>query len=103
MKILCYYIKKGKFMERTKKILMISSLSCLAAACLMLILAVFGVPVFKGIQLRVLLVLSTFAIACGLAIGELSVIQKNFGVCKHWTFGGVCIICTYNILLKHFR
>ena len=50
-------------MERTKKILMISSLSCLAVACLMLILAVFGVPVFEGFLLRLLLVVSTFASA----------------------------------------
>ena len=64
-------------MENTKKILMISSLSCLAVSCLMLILAVFGVQVFDGILLRILLIVSTFAIACGLAIGELSVIQKN--------------------------
>lgn len=64
-------------MEKTKKILMISSLSCLAVSCLMLILAVFGVQVFDGILLRILLIVSTFAIACGLAIGELSVIQKN--------------------------
>lgn len=64
-------------MEKTKKILMISSLSCLAVSCLMLILAVFGVQVFDGILLRILLIASTFAIACGLAIGELSVIRKN--------------------------
>lgn len=64
-------------MEKTKKILMITSLSCLAISCLMLILAVFGVPVFSGVPLRILLVISTLAIACGLAIGEISVIKRN--------------------------
>lgn len=64
-------------MEKTKKILMITSLSCLAISCLMLILAVFGVHVFSGVPLRILLVISTLAIACGLAIGEISVIKRN--------------------------
>lgn len=64
-------------MNKTKKILMIVSLSTLAAACLMLILAVFKVPVFTGVPLRLLLILSTTAVASGIAINELSVIKRN--------------------------
>lgn len=64
-------------MEKIKKILMIVSLSSLAAACLMLILAVFQVPIFEGIQLRVLLIVSTIAVSCGLAINEVAVIKRK--------------------------
>jgi len=64
-------------MNKTKKILMITSLTTLAGACLMLILAVFKVPVFKGIPLRVLLILATTALASAFAISELGVIKKK--------------------------
>ena len=64
-------------MDKTKKILMIASLSALAVACIMLILAVFKVPIFTGIQLRILLIVGTVAISCGIAINEVSVIKRK--------------------------
>lgn len=64
-------------MEKAKKILMIISLSALAVACIMLILAVFKVPVFQGVPLRFLLIFSTIAVACGMSITELSVIKRK--------------------------
>ncbi len=64
-------------MEKAKKILMIISLSALAVACIMLILAVFKVPVFQGVPLRLLLIFSTIAVACGMSITELSVIKRK--------------------------
>lgn len=64
-------------MEKTKKILMITSLSTLAISCILLILAVFGVSVFKGVLLRVLLISSTLAISCGISINEISVIKRK--------------------------
>lgn len=64
--------------KKITKILMIVSLVCLAASCGLLIGAVFGLDVFgnKVLQ-KVLLMSSTFAIAGGLAIGEVNVLQKN--------------------------
>lgn len=64
-------------MKIAKKVLMIASLSCLAAACLMLILAIFGIEVFAGIGLRFLLILSTFAVGCGIALSELNVVERR--------------------------
>lgn len=64
-------------MNKIKKILMITSLTTLAAACLMLILAVFKLPIFKGIPLRILLILATTALSCAFAISELGVIKKK--------------------------
>lgn len=64
-------------MEKAKKFLMIISLSALAVACIMLILAVFKVPVFQGVPLRLLLIFSTIAVACGMSITELSVIKRK--------------------------
>lgn len=64
-------------MDKTKKILMIISLSALAVACIMLVLAVFQVPIFKGVPLRILLVVSMTAVACGIAINEVSVIKRK--------------------------
>lgn len=64
-------------MEKTKRTLMIVSLSALAIACVMLILAVFKVKIFQGVPLRVLLVLSTVAVASGLSISEISVVKRK--------------------------
>jgi len=64
-------------MDKTKKILMIVSLSALAVACIMLILAVFKVPIFDGVSLRILLIVGTIAISCGIAINEVSVIKRK--------------------------
>ncbi|MGN1207945.1 MAG: hypothetical protein ACI4TI_00550 [Christensenellales bacterium] len=64
-------------MEKTKKVLMITSLSALAVACIMLILAVFKLPIFQGVALRILLVVSTTAISCALAINEVSIIKRK--------------------------
>lgn len=64
-------------MDKTKKILMIVSLSALAVACIMLILAVFNVPIFDGVPLRILLIVGTVAISCGIAINEVSVIKRK--------------------------
>lgn len=65
-------------MKKLTKYLMIVSLICLAVSCGLLVGAVFGLPVFEDkMLLKVLLIFSTFAIAGGLAIGEINVYQKN--------------------------
>ena len=64
-------------MDKTKKILMIISLSALAAACLMLILAVFKLPIFEGIPLRVLLIISTICVSTAISISEVTIIKKR--------------------------
>lgn len=64
-------------MEKTKKILMITSLSALGISCLMLILAVFKLPIFEGVLLRILLIFSTLAVSCGISINELSIIKRK--------------------------
>ncbi len=64
-------------MEKTKKILMITSLSALGVSCLMLILAVFKLPIFEGIPLRILLIVSTIAVSCGISINEVSIIKRK--------------------------
>ena len=75
MNILQFY--KGGRNGKTKKILMIVSLSALAVACIMLILAVFKLPIFDGVPLRILLIVGTVAISCGIAINEVSVIKRK--------------------------
>lgn len=64
-------------MEKTKKTLMIISLSTLAISCIMLILAVFKVKIFEGFPFRLLLIFSTLALSCGIAINEISVIKRK--------------------------
>lgn len=64
-------------MEKTKKALMITSLSTLAVACVMLILAVFGVQIFQGVPLRLLLIFATISVSSGIAISELGVINRK--------------------------
>ena len=64
-------------MKTANKVLFITSLSCLALSCLMLILAIFGVKIFEGIPLRLLLISSTFALGCGIAMSELNVAKKR--------------------------
>ena len=64
-------------MKITKKVLMITSLACLAVSCLMLILAIFGIPVFEDIGLRFLLIFSTLAVGCGIALSELNVVSRR--------------------------
>lgn len=70
-------ILRGVIMDKTKKILMIISLSALAAACLMLILAVFKLPIFEGIPLRVLLIISTICVSTAISISEVTIIKKR--------------------------
>ena len=64
-------------MEKTKKTLMIVSLSTLVICCIMLILAVFGVKIFDGVPLRLLLVFATICVATGISINELAVISRK--------------------------
>lgn len=64
-------------MEKTKKSLMIISLSCLAISCIMLILAVFKVDIFEGIPLRLLLIFATLALSCGLSINEIPLVKRK--------------------------
>lgn len=64
-------------MEKTKKALMIVSLSTLAICCIMLILAVFGVKIFDGVPLRLLLIFATICVATGISINELAVISRK--------------------------
>lgn len=64
-------------MEKLKKILTSISLTCIAVAAIMLIAAVFGLNVFDGILLKILLSVATIAVASGLSINEISVIRRN--------------------------
>lgn len=64
-------------MEKTKKALMIVSLSALLICCIMLILAVFGVEIFDGVPLRLLLIFATICVATGISINELAVINRK--------------------------
>ncbi len=64
-------------MEKAKKILLISSLSCLGVTCLLLILAIFQVKVFEGFLLRLLLVCACLSLSCGFLVNELSLIKRN--------------------------
>lgn len=64
-------------MNKTKKSLMIISLVTLAISCLMLILAVFGVDVFHGIALRLLLIFATTSLSSAIAISEINVIERK--------------------------
>lgn len=64
-------------MEKTKKALMIVSLSALLISCIMLILAVFGVEIFDGVPLRLLLIFATICVATGISINELAVINRK--------------------------
>lgn len=64
-------------MEKTKKALMIVSLSTLLICCIMLILAVFGVEIFDGVPLRLLLIFATICVATGISINELAVINRK--------------------------
>lgn len=64
-------------MEKTKKTLMIVSLSALLICCIMLILAVFGVEIFDGVPLRLLLIFATICVATGISINELAVINRK--------------------------
>lgn len=65
--------------NKTKKVLMIISLSTLALSCLMLILAIFKVKIFEGVPLRILLISSAIAISCAVSITEINIIkQKKF-------------------------
>ncbi len=64
-------------MEKTKKALMIVSLSTLLICCIMLILAVFGVEIFDGVPLRLLLIFATICVATGISINELTVINRK--------------------------
>lgn len=64
-------------MEKTKKALMIVSLSTLLICCIMLILAVFGVGIFDGVPLRLLLIFATICVATGISINELAVINRK--------------------------
>lgn len=64
--------------KKITKTLMIVSLVSLAVSCGLLIGAVFGLKVFDDPVLqKMLLIFSIFAVAGGLAIGEINVLQKN--------------------------
>ncbi len=63
--------------NKTKKVLMIVSLSTLALSCLMLILAIFKVKIFEGVPLRILLITSAIAISCAVSITEINIIKQK--------------------------
>ncbi len=64
-------------MEKLRKTLTGVSLAGIAVVAIMLIMAVFGVNVFEGVLLKVLLVTATIAAAAGLSINEISVIKRK--------------------------
>lgn len=63
--------------EKIRKSLLGVSLSSLVIVCVMCVLAVFKVPIFSGIPLRILLCLSAICVASGLTLSEMIVIHKN--------------------------
>ena len=69
--------KGGSKMEKTRKLLLGLSIGTLVVACIMLVLAVFRLPIFRGVPLRILLCVSTISIACGLALSDLIILKKN--------------------------
>ncbi|HAJ78004.1 MAG TPA: hypothetical protein DCO89_02955 [Clostridiales bacterium] len=64
-------------MEKLKKFLMITSLCGVGIVAVMLISAVFGVNIFAGIPLRILLIIATIAVASGISINEIAVIKRK--------------------------
>ena len=64
-------------MKIAKKVLLITSLTCVAISCLLLILAIFGVNVFGGVLLRVLLSTATLAVGCGIALSDFNVLERR--------------------------
>ena len=64
-------------MNRIKKILLISSLTCVGVTCLMFILAIFGVKIFDGIPLRFLLIFASLGVGFGFAINEINLMNRN--------------------------
>lgn len=91
-------------LEKLKKILMITSISAIGVSAVMLILNVLGVPIFQGIQLRILLVIATLGVSSGIAINEIAVIKRKkilgfigIGLLALSTILALIIFCT-NIL-----
>ena len=65
-------------MEKLRKIFMILSLSTLGIACVMLIMGVFGLPIFSNdILLKILLTAGTLSVGSGVAINEIAVIKRK--------------------------
>ena len=64
-------------MKTKRKILTTISLVSLIVSVLMLIGAIFGVPVFKGVLLKVLLTFATLAVGCAFATKALSIYRRN--------------------------
>lgn len=64
-------------MKTTRKILTIISIVTMIASILMLIGALFGVPVFKGTLFKVLLSCATLAVGCAFAIKALSIFRRS--------------------------
>lgn len=64
-------------MKIAKKVLLIASLACVAISCLLLILAIFGVKIFDGPLLRVLLSTATLAVGCGIGLSDLNVLERR--------------------------
>lgn len=71
------------------KTLIITSLSTLAISCLMLILAVFKLPIFQGVWLRLLLIISTISVSTALANNEIVVIKRK----KILGYVGLALLC----------
>lgn len=66
-----------KNMAKIKKILTIVSLATMGASVLILILGIFGLDIFSGTLSKILLTLSTFAVASFFCINSLNVYNKN--------------------------
>ncbi len=64
-------------LEKIRRTLLTLSIGAVVVACIMLVLAVFRVPIFEGVQLRVLLCVATIAVSCGLALSDLVIFKKN--------------------------
>lgn len=64
-------------LKKAKKILTIITIVSLCIPVFLLILAIFGVEVFKGVLLSILLTLATIAVASAFSINALNFFEKN--------------------------
>lgn len=64
-------------MRKLKKGVLISALSCLGVTCLLCILGIFGVAIFSGVGLRVLLIFASFTVALSASLSDLNIFEKN--------------------------
>lgn len=64
-------------MIKLKKGVLISALSCLGVTCLLCILGIFGVAIFSGVGLRILLIFASLTVALSASLSDINIFEKN--------------------------